>query len=290
MSDRLPTPHSARPSPLQYTMRLPVPVADLDPYGNLKATAQIRLMQLAASRASAAAGFDDRWYARNGFTWVVRYTHLELVEQARHGEELDIRTWVSDIRRVRSWRHYEITEAEGGAVLTRARTDWVFVDATTNGPAAIPDEVQKGLMPDGVAIEPRPKRIRFPDGADRPAIALRLVEWADLDSLGHVNNSSYAALAEQALLDHLARSGWTPTLDPAVDHLRIRTLEIEYLTPALYREALSYRVAFEIASDSELRAVIEIRAGEQAAARALGVWQWSRGSLPPAIIDAARRS
>ncbi len=269
-----------------YVLRIPAPVAELDPYGELKPTAQVQLLQLVAARASAAVGFPPEWYERNGVTWVVRYTHLEQVRPIRHADDLSIHTWVSDFRRVRSWRHYEIRDAGAEETLAKAKTDWVLVDTTTNAPTAIPDELQKAFMPDGVATEPRPKRIRLPTGDAAPPVALRRVEWADLDSLGHVNNSYYAAFAVQALLGKLARAGWTPSVTSASPHLRLDTLEIEYLTPALINDQLAARVVMERESSNRVRALIEILTNNDPAARVIGTWHWTSSALPESLIKA----
>jgi acyl-CoA thioester hydrolase len=273
-----------QPTPLELV--LPVPVAELDAYGALKTAAQFRLLQLAAARATAAAGFDGRWYDDNGVTWVVRYTHLEALEDARHDDELRIHTWVSDFRRVRSWRRYEIRRGRDGALLARARTDWVFVDVTTGAPAVVPDAIQSAFMPQGIATESRPKRLRFAhDGASLP---LRPVEWADLDALGHVNNAIYAALVEQAVLDRLAALGWIPEIAPGAPRLRLRSIEIEYLTPALYRHRLTARVSVERQSERELRAEVELRAEDHPSVRAITSWQWSGAQLPSEIVRGLR--
>jgi acyl-CoA thioester hydrolase len=263
-----------------------VPVAELDAYGALKTAAQFRLLQLAAARATAAAGFDGKWYDDNGVTWVVRYTHLEALEDARHDDELRIHTWVSDFRRVRSWRRYEIRRRRDDALLARARTDWVFVDVATGAPAVIPKSMQNAFMPQGIATEGRPKRLRF--AHDVVPLPLRRVEWADLDALGHVNNSIYAALVEQAFLERLAALGWTPQVGAAAPRLRLRSIEIEYLTPALYGDQLAAKVVIEQRSERELGAEVELLSGGRASVRSVTTWQWSEAQLPTEIVRGLR--
>ena len=74
-------------------------------------------------------------------TWVVREHKIEYLLPAFAGEEIEIKTWVEDIRRVRSLRKYEFVRKSDGKVLVRGETDWVFVDAKTGSPRAIPDNV-----------------------------------------------------------------------------------------------------------------------------------------------------
>lgn len=271
----------------QYALHIPVPVAELDPFGELKTAALIRVLQLAAARASEDAGFDLSWYQRNGATWVARLTHLQRLEPARHGDELVVRTWVSDFRRVRSFRQYEVSRIADDAVIARAATDWVYVDAVSGAPAIVPQEIQSALMPDGVSSQQRRRRPRAASLIAEP-FSLRRVELADLDSLGHVNNSQYASFVEQALIDALATAGWEPELRPDAPHLRTVDLEIEYLEAALFRQQLTTQVTRSLTSDRELAAAVEIFADGQRAVAATGRWQWSAGALPPPLLAIAR--
>jgi YbgC/YbaW family acyl-CoA thioester hydrolase len=268
--------------PGEYVLRTPVPVAELDPFGELRPSAYIRLLQLTAAEASAAAGYDAHWYAQRGTTWIVRRTRFEQCEPARQGDDLRIRTWVSDIRRVRSWRRYEVDRAIDGQAIARAATDWVYVNSDSGAPTVLCEELQRAFMPAGVTTEPRPPRIRPP--ADGVAFDLRRVELADLDSLGHVNNATYVNFVQQALLEDLQRRGWTPDFArPEAGHLRARSLEIEYLTPALYREVLSARIATTLTSEGKLGAAVELVAESTSAAAAVCECEWSDGPLPTGL-------
>lgn len=76
-----------------------------------------------------------------GATWVVRAHTIEYLRPAFVGDEIEIRTWVANFRRVRSLRRYEFIRKQDGVQLAKGETDWVFVDAKTGRPMAIPDEI-----------------------------------------------------------------------------------------------------------------------------------------------------
>jgi acyl-CoA thioester hydrolase len=78
-----------------------------------------------------------------GATWVVREHKIEYLLPAFANEEIEIRTWVENVRRVRSLRKYEFVRKSDSKILVRGETDWVFVDAKTGAPRAIPEEVSK---------------------------------------------------------------------------------------------------------------------------------------------------
>jgi acyl-CoA thioester hydrolase len=79
----------------------------------------------------------------DGAAWFIRAHRIEYFLPAFAGEEIEIRTWVENIRRVRSLRKYEFIRKSDGKVLAKGETDWVFVDARTGAPRAIPEEVSK---------------------------------------------------------------------------------------------------------------------------------------------------
>ena len=76
-------------------------------------------------------------------TWVVREHKIEYFLPAFEGEEIEVRTWVENVRRVRSLRQYEFIRKSDGKTLVKGETDWVFVDVKTGMPKAVPGEVMK---------------------------------------------------------------------------------------------------------------------------------------------------
>ena len=79
-------------------------------------------------------------------TWVVREHKIEYLLPAFEGEEIEIQTWIADVRRVRSLRCYKFVRRSDASLLVRGETNWVFVDATTGAPRAIPSSVAS-IMP-----------------------------------------------------------------------------------------------------------------------------------------------
>ena len=74
-------------------------------------------------------------------TWVIREHRVEYFLPAFAGEEIEVRTWVENVRRVRSLRKYEFVRKQDGKVLVKSETDWVFVNSKNGNPLAIPEEV-----------------------------------------------------------------------------------------------------------------------------------------------------
>ena len=119
-----------------------IPANAIDENGHVNNVAYVQWMQdIAMEHYESIGGTNPMQLA--GATWVVREHRIEYLLPAFAGEEIEIKTWVENIRRVRSLRKYEFIRKKNGKILVRGETDWVFVDLQTGAPRAIPDEVSK---------------------------------------------------------------------------------------------------------------------------------------------------
>ena len=112
--------------------------------------AYVQWMQDAALQHSAATGC-TRMTEALGATWVARMHRIEYLSPAFAGDRLTVLTWIADFRKVRSLRKYKFTRAADQKVLAQGETDWVFVDAATGRPRAIPKDLAAlfEVVPDG---------------------------------------------------------------------------------------------------------------------------------------------
>jgi acyl-CoA thioester hydrolase len=125
-----------------YSKTFIIPAAVIDENGHVNNVAYVQWMQeIAVEHYESIGGTHPMQLL--GATWVVREHRIEYLLPAFAGEEIEIKTWVENIRRVRSLRRYEFVRKPDGKVLVKGETDWVFVDAKTGTPRAIPEEVSK---------------------------------------------------------------------------------------------------------------------------------------------------
>ena len=196
--------------PAIYTMHLPVRRYEVDPYSCVHDHVYQQYMEEAAIEASTAAGFSAQWYDEHGTVWVVREMTVEYLYPAGIDDQLDIRTWIADFRRVRSHREYEIYRRADGQLLVRASADWVYIDRKKMWPIHIPAEAIAALPDTGHNAVP-PARPVPPLPAQSPArsfVCRRRVQRHEVDGMGHVNNAVYVTWFEQAVIDALAV--WLP--------------------------------------------------------------------------------
>lgn len=98
-------------------------------------------------------GWDSKRALADGFGWVVRNHDIKYSAAALAGDELIIRTWVSDVSPFASMRKYAICRPSDKTVLARAETRWVFVDLSVRKVIKIPPEAMNGLT---VCVPPPP--------------------------------------------------------------------------------------------------------------------------------------
>ena len=123
-----------------YTKTFSIPASAIDENGHVNNVAYVQWMQAIAIEHYASIG-GIQAQGPNA-TWVVRSHKIEYLLPAYVGEEIEIRTWVENIQRVRSLRKYEFVRKADGKTLVKGETDWVFVDVKSGRPLAIPDEVK----------------------------------------------------------------------------------------------------------------------------------------------------
>ena len=125
-----------------YSKTITIPKNTIDENGHVNNVAYVQWMQdIAVEHYESIGGTNPMQLV--GATWVVREHRVEYLLPAFSGEEIEIKTWVENVRRVRSLRKYEFVRKSDGKVLVKGETDWVFVDAKTGAPRAIPEEVSR---------------------------------------------------------------------------------------------------------------------------------------------------
>ena len=122
-----------------YTKIFIIPESAIDENGHVNNVAYVQWMQdIALEHYSSIGGIQAQG---PDATWVIREHRIEYFLPAYAGEEIEIRTWVENIQRVRSLRKYEFVRRADGKTLVKGETDWVFVDVKSGRPLAIPQEV-----------------------------------------------------------------------------------------------------------------------------------------------------
>src|SRR5215207_7596932 len=124
-----------------YTLSFIIPADAIYENGHVNNVVYVQWMQdTAMEHYRSIGGLEAQG---TGTTWFIREHRIEYLVPAFGGEEIEIKTWVENVRRVRSLRKSEFIRKSDGKLLVRGETDWVFVDSKTGSPLAIPEEVSK---------------------------------------------------------------------------------------------------------------------------------------------------
>ena len=122
---------------LIFTYSFTILESAIDENGHVNNVAYVQWMQDAAIRhAKTLVGY----IRAEKTTWFAREHRIEYLLPAFLGEEIEVRTWLSELKRVRAHRRYEFIRKSDGKVIVRGETDWVYVDAKTGRPIAIPPQ------------------------------------------------------------------------------------------------------------------------------------------------------
>ncbi|MBK8784347.1 MAG: acyl-CoA thioesterase [Anaerolineales bacterium] len=123
-----------------YTKTISIPKSAIDENGHVNNVTYVQWMQdIAVEHYASIGGVQAQG---PDATWVIREHRIEYLLPAFENEEIEIRTWVENIRRVRSLRKYEFVRKSDGKVVVKGESDWVFVDVRTGRPLAIPTDVE----------------------------------------------------------------------------------------------------------------------------------------------------
>jgi len=137
---------------------MPIPVfeycvtvqpSDIDEMNHANNVCYVRWMQEAAIAHSTYNGWSTPRYLESGFAWVARRHTVEYLQPAFVGDELIVRTWVADFKRVTSRRKYQFLRKSDLVVVAIAETHWAFLSIEHRRPAKIPPEVADCFMPIG---------------------------------------------------------------------------------------------------------------------------------------------
>ena len=89
---------------------------------------------------AAAFGWKLNRMWEAGFGIIVRRHQIEYLHEAVMDDDLEIATYLSDIKRATAIRHYTITRIKDNELLARVRTLYVWIDPKTGSVKRMPEE------------------------------------------------------------------------------------------------------------------------------------------------------
>lgn len=124
-----------------FTTHLRVRHYEMDPLGHVNNAVYQHYLEQAAIEHLEHLGFTPERYRELGGIFVMRRITIDYLRPAISGNTLAITTWPAEMRGPRAIRRYEIRKQGESDLLVTAEALWVWVDAVTMRPKAIPNEI-----------------------------------------------------------------------------------------------------------------------------------------------------
>ena len=120
---------------------------DIDPAQHVNNANYLAYVEECNVAVAAAHGWPLARLMAEGIGIVARRYRIEYRQPAVMDDELEVTTFISDVKRATAVRHYGIYRLSDGALLARAHVLWVFVDLATGRPRRIPAEFLSAFAP-----------------------------------------------------------------------------------------------------------------------------------------------
>jgi acyl-CoA thioester hydrolase len=140
-------PEAPDPPPGVFVMRRPVQWSVIDGRQHVNNANYMVYFEDAGVQVCQAHGWPMTRVMEAGFGLVARRYRIEYRQPAVFGDELEIATWASDMKRATAVRHYTIRRAAGGELLAKAHVLWVWVDLGSGRPIRIPADFRADFAP-----------------------------------------------------------------------------------------------------------------------------------------------
>ncbi|MBM81749.1 MAG: thioesterase [Planctomycetaceae bacterium] len=127
--------------PAVHECRYHVQPTDIDDQGHVNNLEYLKWMQTAAVEHSAVQGWPPERYVEEGSAWVVRSHWIEYQQPAFEGDEIVVRTWVANFKKVLSLRKFQIERPADNTILAIAETNWAYIGTKHRVPRRIPKEL-----------------------------------------------------------------------------------------------------------------------------------------------------
>lgn len=123
--------------PSIFTYTFTAPQSSIDENGHVNNVAYVQWMQDVAIRHGEAVGYKPP----ENTGWFIREHRIEYLAPAFLGDEIELRTWNAEWKRVRARRRYEFIRKADGKVIAKGETQWIFIELTTGRPIQIPADM-----------------------------------------------------------------------------------------------------------------------------------------------------
>lgn len=176
----------------------------MDARGRLPPAALCAFLQEAAGADAERRGAGMRGLVESGLAWVLQRLRVEIAAWPENGHEIAVTTWPTRFKGAMAERAFTV-DSPSGVRLAHAMSRWAMVDLRTRRAARLPGAIRGLPVPSWPApmdLGPVPAP---PPAADPMGECRYVVGTADLDMVGHANNTRYVEWAFAAVPEEWRR-------------------------------------------------------------------------------------
>jgi acyl-ACP thioesterase len=212
------TPWEMVPIPTQgrtYALQRYVRLGDVNPYGRMRLDSVARAIQDIATADAADA------LTGSAFAYVLRRLWIDMPQTPVLSERLTMTTFCGGTARSWAERRTSIVGDRGARI--EAAAIWVAIDETGK-PSRLPDDFVAAYS-EAAAGRRVDARLNHPAPPETAASQTWPIRYADLDTLGHVNNAAHWSAVEDVLVG-----------------ADVRRAEIEFVSGLMMSQPCDFRV------------------------------------------------
>lgn len=166
----------------------------------LKPTAFMDYAQEMAYKGATNLGFGYDVLVKTNMAWVLSRVHLQFVRPVLWREEVELQTWHKGLNGLYFIRDFMMLGGDGEPSV-RGTSSWIVLD--TEARSFVRTEKIQEIVPDDsqcsdAAIEEPCPKVMMPRKSEPEKVGERVVNYSDVDFLGHTNNVRYAVWSMDA--------------------------------------------------------------------------------------------
>ncbi|MDR1400084.1 MAG: acyl-ACP thioesterase [Treponema sp.] len=191
--------------------KITVRFADVDHSDRLTLAAAFDYFQEASIKHAGALGVGIEAMKQTGVAWILSRITVRIECRPRYGDKLTVQTWPRGAEKLFAVRDCAILD-EAGAILARARSNWLIVDLEKRRPLRPHITMERLPLNQGIdMVSERIINLEPREGMTK--IGERRALYSDIDYYGHVNNARYAQWIQDSVVPELLEHAETLRLD-----------------------------------------------------------------------------
>ncbi len=213
-----------------YEWNITVGNLDVDRYNRLKLSSLLMFHQeIGEIHLNEFGTTSDYMQNELGLAFIFTKIKVKIHRLPVLNEKVKLTTWCSELKGIRFYRNYRL-EAENGEFLTESKAEVICLDLKNRKPVrpnlitGFDDFLYNSELENSCE---KPQKLSVPDG--NCIFSTRPIEKSDIDRNGHVNNTIYAQISVDCLLENELK-------------LPLKSFEINYINEVFLGEKINLKI------------------------------------------------